>query len=230
MADIRTPKWRQEVAYRAALGVIALARRYRVLDARLNGALDALETDVDEMRAAISATSSSRAARKSATAGQRDATRRGWRQVRAFRRAMRLAHPRDRALHRRFGIGERINEKKVGSVAAALQMVLDAAAQEAEAVREAGVVAEDLEALKATLLALLSADSSQETRKVDAKGATARRGEVQLKIEAAIGKVLAAAAVVFRDRPEVAAEFEAIVPGHGPRRVEAPKVEAASPA
>jgi hypothetical protein len=222
MLDIKTPKWRQEAALRTARAVIALARRYRELDGRLNGAVDALAADADEMRGAISATSSARADKKSATTEQRQMAHRGALQVRAFRRAVRLAPPADRAVLRRFGVGERVNERKVGSVAAALQVVLDAAAEEPEAVSGAGIVKEDLDALRETLVALLQADTSQETKKVGAKGATAERDAVQLRLEAGIGKVLATAAVVFRDQPAVAAEFEAVVPGRGNGRVVEP--------
>jgi hypothetical protein len=230
MLDIKTPKWPQEVALRTARAVIALSRRYREMDGRLNGALDALAADADEMRNAISATSSARADRKSATTEQRQAARKGVRQVRAFRRAVRLAPPADRAVLRRFGVGERVNERKVGSVAAALQVVLDAAGEEPEAVSNAGIVKEDLDALRATLAALLFADTSQEAKKVGAKGARAQRDTVQLRLEAGIGKVLATAAVVFRDQPTIAAEFEAVVPGRGNGRVvEPPPAAAATP-
>jgi hypothetical protein len=221
MADVRTPKWQQEVAFRVALEVVELARRHRELDSRLNGAVEALTADADELRKAISATLSTRAEQRSATARQRRTARRACRKVSAFRRAMRWARPNDRALHRRIGVGVRLDVGKVGSVAAALQTALDAAAQLPEAVEEAGVTPEDLEALRLTLDALLSADASQEASKVGAKQATAQRDEVQLRVEAAVGKVLAAAALVFHDRPAIAAAFAAVVPGEGNGKVKA---------
>jgi len=222
MEKARNPKWPPEVAYRAALEVIELARRHPELDPRLNGVVDALVAGADAMRKAISETSVTRAELRSATAGQLAAARTGRRQVGAFRRAVRLAWPDDRALQRRFGVGEPINLRKVGTVASALQMVLEAATEEPEAVKEAGVLPEDLDALRATLDSLLSADSSQEARKVCAKGATAQRDRVRLEVEAAIGKVLAVAAVVFRDRPAIAAAFQKVVPGHGDGRRKEP--------
>jgi hypothetical protein len=225
MLDIKNPKWPQEVALRTARAVIALSRRYRELDGRLNGAADALVANADEMRDAISATQSARADRKSATTEQLQAARKGAQQVRAFRRAVRLAGL-DRAVLRRFGVGDRVDGRKVGSVAAALQVVLDAAAEQPEAVSKAGIVKEDLEGLRATLVALLSADTSQETKKVGAKGARARRDAVQLRLEAGIGMVLATAAVVFRDQPAIAAEFEAVVPGRGNARASQPPAPA----
>jgi len=218
MARPGSPKWQQEVAIRVAVEVVELVRQHPELQPRLGGAIDRLAVDAEALRNAVSAMSSKRAERKSATARQYSAAERGARQVRAFRRAMRLARPRDSALHRRFGVGERLDVGKVASVAAALQTALDAAPQDPEALAEAGVLPKDLEALRASLDALLGADSWQEATKVGSKHATAERNRVQLRVEAGIGRLLAAAVVVFHDRPAIAAAFEAVVPGRGPGR------------
>jgi hypothetical protein len=155
-----------------------------------------------------------RAGKRAATVGQADAVQQGSRLVIAIRSAVRQGLPDDRAAQKGFGVGLPIKKGSVGSVASALQMVVDAAEKDPARVRDAGVLPQDLDVAKQALSTLLSADAKQESRKVNAKQATASRAGAQIRVEAAVGKILGAAAVEFHNQPDIAARFEAVIPGH----------------
>jgi hypothetical protein len=216
MANAKNPKWRTEAAVRAGMAVKELAAAYRErLEPRLGAALlDGLAADLDELRGATSGAVSVRAGKRAATVGQADAAQQGSRLAIAIRSAVRQALPDDRAAQKGFGVGLSIRKESVASVASALQMVVDASEKDPARVRDAGVLPQDLDLAKQALSTLLSADAKQESRKVNAKQATASRVATQLRVEAAVGKILGAAAVEFHNQPDIAARFAAIVPGH----------------
>ena len=154
--------------------------------------------------------------------GQNEAARQGSQLVVAIRSAVRQGLPDDRAAQKGFGVGLPVKKGNVASVASALQIVLNAAAKDPARVRDAGVLPSDLDLAKQALSSLLSANAKQESRKVTAKQATDSRASAQLRVEAAIGKIMGAAAIELHDEPDAAARFEAIVPGRGRKVKPAP--------
>lgn len=95
--------------------------RRAVLDSRLPaGTIDRLGADLAVLRDMAAGASVARATKSSATLTQKDACRAGLRLVVSIRSAVRDARPADKALHKAFGVGVRVKEKKVSSVEAAL--------------------------------------------------------------------------------------------------------------
>jgi len=210
----KRPKWKSESVIRASAALNELAAKHReVLEPRLApGLIDGLDADAKELRGDTSGAMESRAARKAATATQDAAAVQGAELVSAVRSAIRGAFPGEKAMQRAFGVGTRVAPGKVASVAGALDTLLKAAATRTDKVREAGILPADLERAAGLLEALLGADRAQEAKKVTAKVATARRAKTQLRIEAAIGRIMAAAEMAFLDDPAVLAQFRAAVP------------------
>ena len=230
MSNARRPKWGLEEAVSAAFSIHEEALKLQTeLESRLDaGILDGLLSDTNELRNDGAVALSKRADRKAATMTQAAALALGTATVVAMRTAIRRAFPDDKPLHRELAVGRKVSPHAVGSVVAGLRTVLDAVAANPEKTRAAGILPQDIEDAQRALAALLAADQAQDQHSVSAKEAMARRTATQLRVEAAIGKVLAAAAVAFRKRPDVLARFESLVPSHE-HRARRPAKPGASP-
>jgi hypothetical protein len=222
MSESETLKWKTEETIRCGLAVHELAVTHREeLEPRVGAAtIDGLGTDVAELRNDAAGAVSSRADRRSSTLDQNEALRTGAAVVAAVRSAIRHVHPADKALQGEFGVGVAVNDRSVPSVAAGLQIVLDASARHPDETRAAGILDADIEKAQNARAGLATADATQEGRKLGAREATARRRATQLRVQKGIDRILAAATLAFVDRPSLLAKFTSLVPSR-PRR--APK-------
>jgi hypothetical protein len=224
MSENLRPKWAIEAAVSAAVSMHEEALSFQSdLAERIDaGLLARIIADAAELREDAAAAESSRADRKSATMTQAVALDVGATTVAAVRTAIRRAYPNDKALQREFGVGRSLTTHSVGSVVAGLRTILDAAAANPDRTRGAGIIPRDTEEAQAALDGLVVADRAQDQHKVAAKAATARRLATQLRLEANLGKLLAAVAVGFRNRPDVVARFESLIPARPHRSAKPP--------
>jgi hypothetical protein len=207
-------RWKTQETLRSGLSVydqVILSREE--FERRVGaGTIDGLRADVDELRDDAAGAVSARADRSSATLEQNVALGTGAGVVGGVRAAIRQVHPSDKALQRDFGVGMAISVKSVSSVVGGLRIILDAAAEHPEETRAAGILEEDIQKARDALASLAAADNTQEGRKVSAREATARRRATQVRVEAAIAKILAAAHLAFMDDPTMLAKFTSLVP------------------
>ena len=80
----------------------------------------------------------------------------------------------------------------------------------------------DLDGARALRVQLAGADTTQSTLKVTKSSATAARNVLAAEIAADVDAVLAAASIAFHARPDVAARFDAVVPGKARKVGKAP--------
>jgi hypothetical protein len=221
MSDNEALKWKTEETIRCGLAVHDLALTHREeLEPRVGAAaIDGLGTDVAELRDDAAGAVSSRADRRASTLDQNEALRTGAGVVGAIRIAVRHVHSADKALQGEFGVGVAVNDRSVPSVAAGLQIVLDAAARHPDETRAAGILDADIEKARNARAALVSADVTQEGRKLGAREATARRRATQRRVQTGIDRIVAAATLAFVDRPNLLAKFTSLVPSR-PRRAD----------
>lgn len=206
-------KWPAAVVSRVGRGALALARQHEaVLSPRLAaGLIDGLSTDLDvieEIRAGVPV---SKTELREATLDQSAAAEGAQAFLNAARAAIDSARPT--ALQRAaFGRSLRIDPRKVSSVVAALEAFLGGAGRHPELTRFAGLLTSDLDAAKEQLRSLLSADATQETKKQTRKQATVDRDVVQARIERAVDAIVSAARIAFLSRPDITAQFVAVLP------------------
>ena len=228
MSEIENIKWKTEETIRSGLGIHELAVTYReALEPRVTAAIiDGLRADLDELRSDAAGAVSSQAVRKAATLDQGTALQFGSAMVSAMRAAIRQVHPLDKALQRDFGVGMPVFVKSVPAVVGSLRTVLDAAEQHPDATRAAGIIEDDVRKAQDALASLTSADVTQESRKLGAREATARRRATQLRVQKGIGKIVGAACLAFLDKPDVVAKFTSLIPSRTRRsRKPAPSPE-----
>jgi hypothetical protein len=224
MKNQNLPKWKPEETIRLGFAMHEEASRCQAdLAPRVDAALLAtLLADSFELRDVAAGTCSARASGRAATLAQRHAIRKGAALVSAVRGAIRRVHRTDKAVQRKFGVGL-VVQYLVPSVLASLQVILAAAGQCPAETAAAGITDADLVAVREARDALSTADEHQERSRLGARQATAQRRSRQLRVEQSVARILAAAGIVFRDRPDVLARFTAIVPTRT-KRVRAPDV------
>jgi hypothetical protein len=132
--------------------------------------------------------------------------------VAAVRKTIRKHNPGNKALHKRFGVGEPLKTGSVASVRSAAETVLGAIKEDPQAARQSGLLPEDVTRLEAALASLTTTDATQEGKKVAALNATAERNAAQLRVEDAMAKIQGVAGVVYLDNPAMLARFQACVP------------------
>ena len=225
-------KWKTEETIRCGRGVYELAATYREeLQPRVGAAtIDGLAADIDELRNTAAGALSSRADRRSSTLAQNDALAFGATVVSAVRTAIRQTHPQNKMLQADFGVGMPVFSRSVPSVVGNLRMILDAAEQNPEPARTAGILEQDIARARDALAALSAADYTQEGRKLSAKEATARRRATQLRVQATVGRIVGAVHLAFMDRPEVTAKFTCLIPSRPGRTRKSAPAQPSGPA
>jgi hypothetical protein len=130
-------------------------------------------------------------------------------------------------LQRDFGVGMPVFVRSVPSVVGSLRTILDAAAQHPEATRAAGILEQDIQKAQDALASLSSADATQESRKLGAREATARRRATQLRVQTGIAKIVGAAYLAFVDQPAVVDKFTSLTPSrpHRSRKTSSTPIE-----
>jgi len=219
MEQNKKPAWKIEETITSGTEAHELATRFKPeLEPRLGaGVIDGLGADTQELRGNASDAASTRVGAKAATLDEGTALRNGALIVAAVRATIRRTFAADKAIQRSFGVGAPVNANSIGSVAAGLRIVLSAADKNPEAAREAGILPADLDDARTALAALVTADQDQAGHKLTAKQATARRAATQLRVEAAVLKIVGVATLAFRNRPDVLAQFAAVIPSRSHR-------------
>lgn len=143
------------------------------------------------------------------TAAQTAALSSGYNRVKGVRTTVKGQHPEKDVLLA-YGIGSKTNRLIVSEVTAAIQKILDrAAAQPAEAAAF-DITADDITALKDSLVSIQKADAAQESARATAPQTTAQRNATARRIQAGIKRIAGAGMRTFADNPSVYADFEAL--------------------
>jgi hypothetical protein len=208
------PKWSVAEGIRTGIGMFELSSGYAdILNPRLDaGRIEGLGADVGVLRGDNQKSLSALLEKNSSTEAQDKMIGTGCWLVSSVREAIRRRYARDPEMKDLFGIGHPVNQKSVEAVARAMQGIIDGADKKPEAVREAGILPADIDEIRAVRMALVSADTDQEGKKLSAKDATAKRVATQLRVEEAVDRIYGAAKMAFRDQPEILAKFEAVLP------------------
>jgi hypothetical protein len=142
----------------------------------------------------------------------------------ARRGAIRAQFRRDKGTRDSFGLSVRLRRSSIHTVTGAYEVFVSAAEAEPEKARAAGIADEDIVEMRRILAALEDGEQSHGGKKLSAKASTAARNELQLELEAAIEKIVRAAAMTFADRPEVVMLFKSALPKRISRR-QAPETQ-----
>ena len=216
MRKPRKMAWALWIAVRVGEAAWKLAMDHRAsLDARLPaGLIDGLGADVASLRGASAGAKAARAVKRSATLSQDEAARIGHDLAVAVRTTVRRAEPDDAAFRKAFGVGVRIEPKKVSSIEAALRTILEAAQADPEGTRATGILPEDIDEVRRVSEALSTADSTQGAKSVSSKVATKDRDEAQRRVQKAVWRIVGTTELAFRGEPQVAKLFADLIPSH----------------
>ena len=208
------PRWELEDAIRRGNELAIVAAEHRDdLEPRLEpGALETLEADLALLREAQERAVGVRRDKEVATLLQNEMLAQGAKLLSLCRNTVRAALPGEKAVQKGFGIGEKVFAKSKFSVCAALARLLTRAREKPEIARAAGLIEADLSAVAAAYDALKDADSKQEALRFEARNLVADRNFAHLRVEAAMHRIAAVAAIVFRDQPDVRDRFRAALP------------------
>lgn len=202
-----------ETVVRSALQLLELAEKDRSeLEPRLGaGTLTGLREDTGVLRDEAPGAQAARQLKMAATATQESAATTLAALVMGIRAACKSAGL-DADVLRAVGVGRRLTATVVKSVVDGAEHVEQAYLEYPDALRSAGVLPADVERVKANRARLQSVDEAQEQRKVTAKEKTAARDLAKRRVQAAIGRILAAAELAFLDKPERLAMYRAVRP------------------
>lgn len=206
-------KAKPENVVRSVLQLLELAEKDRdQLEQRLpGGVLSGLREDTDELQNAAPGAQAARQLKMSATATQDAVAATLCALVQGIRAACRSAGLEPDVL-RAVGVGRRLQSTVVKSLVEAAEQVVQAYREFPDALRGAGVLPSDIDRVTALRGRLQSVDAVQEQQKVTSKEKTAGRNRAQQRVQAAIGKILAAAELAFLDNPERLAMYRAARP------------------
>jgi hypothetical protein len=128
------------------------------------------------------------------------------------RRKMIEAEYSDDDVRAAFGLNVKIGQRSPQVLATAYDLFIKAGEKHPELLKKAGVPEKSLAFMKETLQALQSGDLSQEGAKTEAKVSTAERRAAHIEVEAAMLKVVNAAAIAYEGQPDMVALFKATLP------------------
>jgi hypothetical protein len=180
------------------------------IDARLPGTLDALGADLETFGAAVPGTVQARHEAQAATTTQNAVLKKGYAQVRAIRATVRKTTTK-KEVRRAYGIGQVTNPKVVRDVTAAIQQIVDRAAQAPQEAAEFGLSDAAIAALKTFLASLTDADVTQEKKRAHAPLSTKQRNVTANRILNAAVLVAGAGMLAFADDPVTHASFDALM-------------------
>ncbi len=208
-----TTKAKPENVVKSVLHLLELAEKDRAeLDPRLPaGAISGLREDTNVLQDEAPGAQAARQLKKAATATQDAVAATLYALVQGIRAACRFAGLEPDVL-RAVGVGRRLQGTVVKSLVDAAVLVDQAYREFPDALRSAGVLPTDIERVTALRDRLRSVDAVQEQQKVTSKEKTAARNRAQQRVQATIGKILAAAELAFLDNPERLAMYRAARP------------------
>lgn len=207
------PKWSANQIAPTGRAALALARQHQaaISDRLPAGVIDGLAVDLDAFEGKRSAASRSGEVLRTATREQDAAAAKGH----AFAVAARAALTRsgaNAAERAAFGLKLKLKADKVASVVACLDALLDGATRFPDAARAAGLLSTDFDRARSLRASLTSADAVQETAKSTRKNPVSERKGAQVRIENAIDGIINAGTLAFIDQPDIATQFQKLVP------------------
>jgi hypothetical protein len=177
----------------SGLKALSLALDHQaVIDPRLPaGTVAGLEEDLEALGAAIPGAVQVRHEAKAATTAQNTMLKQGYAQVLAIRKAVRKAEaPKD--VQKAYGVGQATAPNRVRDVKAALQQVIDRATIAPAEAAGFGLLAQDVDALKAVLASITDADTRQEKKRASAPRSTKQRNLTANRIVQASARIAGA--------------------------------------
>jgi hypothetical protein len=143
-----------------------------------------------------------------ATEVQTKAAARACVRVRAIRAAVKNAEAPKEVQHA-YGVGTELRATPP-KVKVAIQKIIDRVKDHEEEMEAFGILAEDVDALKAALAEVTSTDMDQETKRATAPLATRERNVVANRVVRAVLRISAAGMMAFADQQDEHAEFAEI--------------------
>jgi len=226
MAKTPSLKMKPDDARKAAEQCLELLKKDRVkIERRVGGAMiqmlarnGALLSDQTASTVAVRAEKLGLTLKQNVTAWQL-ANR-----VMAVRSALFTTHA-PQAVQTKAGVGQSVSKKVVKSVLGAAEMVIETYGKHAKAMREAGVLPDDVDKIIGLANALQKVDKSQEGSKKASTQSTAQRAAVQLEVEDGLTRIIAAAALEYVESdPERVKMYQALIPSR-PKKKKPPKTE-----
>jgi hypothetical protein len=217
------PKYEPEEDLQMGEQTLELAKKDKAkVQPRLEaGILEGLGEDLGHLREGSGNAAVLRAQKVAKTRTQNENVARVVTLVQATRNAAKAAGL-GKAVLKAMGVGRKINPGLVKSVRAAAAMVVEAYGTHTAEMRRAGILPEDIDALIGTAGSLEAADSQKEQAKVASWQGTEARKAAQLRVEQAVGLILAAAELALSEDPARLALYRAVVPS-APKGRKAPK-------
>ena len=210
MATKRKPDQTQ----RAGQQILGLAEKDKAkLEPRLPaGTLVGLKDDVPRLDETVDAQKTARVVKRSATLSQEELAVLLSRSLQNLRDVGRLTGLPPVVLTA-MGVGKQLRPGTVRTVTSGADAMINAYAEHTVALRAAGVLPADIEAITRMRLQLQSVDAAQEQRKLTSKEKTALRNQVQARVEEAIARIVAAATLALADDPARIEMYRAQLPG-----------------
>jgi hypothetical protein len=216
MAEAKRPKWDQGEDYRVGLAAYELAGKYRkALEPRIpSGLLEGLKEDLDTL-GSIGAEKKKGVARVMGfTGSQKDALKKAFGWCLVVREALKKGKAASE-VKKAAGVGMLFPGQQVGVCVAALNAIIETYGRFPEVFRSCGVLPEDMDEGKSLLIALQTADITQENEKTKKKESTQGRNALRMRIEDAVDRIIGGAGMAFKDKPDVLTLFTDLIPGSG---------------
>jgi hypothetical protein len=208
----KKPKWKPDQAVAIGKQIAELLNNYwdRLADRLPAHTREDLQTYIDAVEGKRAERAAAQKAKEAATVDQNRAAIQGAAWVSAVRQLIKRAS--DSKLQKAFGVGNKIDPRKISSVADAITTILEGAEKNPQAALAAGFLTRDAEEGARLREQLLGADFVQERGKSTAKLQTLERDRARLRLEDTIDRVLGAAALEFVSEPEISSRFLSVIP------------------
>jgi hypothetical protein len=191
---------------------LALANKAAIEPRLPKGTLAALETDIAGLGPARADALQVRGDAQQATSQQMAGLSQSHMRVMSIRKALRVASA-PVEVRRAYGVGTTVRKDSPTQVEAAIKQILKRVTDYPDEPASFGVLAEDIDALKAALGEVQSADLAQEQKRAKAPDATKARNRMANRILRAAQQISAAGMIAFVQQPDVWDEFAAIQTG-----------------
>jgi hypothetical protein len=208
---------------------LALAHKAEIEPRLPAGALAGLDQDLESLGVVVPGAKQARDESMGATAAQNTALEKGYARIRAIRTTVRKTGAAA-DVKRAYGVGQKIDRRSVRDVNAALQQIVDRAKSNPGEAKGFGLIAADVTALEAALVAVSQADSIQEKRRAGAPLSTKERNKTANRILQAATRIAGAGLIAFAHQPAEQASFEALMESTERRNARAKSGGAPEPA
>lgn len=207
-------KWTRETLISCGPAVCAIVEENRLsFEERLDaGVIDRMGVDLRTLAGTSILAGVLKTDQKAATQTQNQARAAAIVCVSKYNGSVRSHFSGDKAVQKKFGIGEGKQDGSLESVKKSLQQLISACEEEPAKARAAGILPGDVEKMKLLKATLDSAYSTQDSKMFNAKTAVADRNAVHRRLETDITNMAAIAEIALEDKPEALARFHAAMP------------------